>query len=98
MPDLRDPAYTDAGSKRPGLPDADLRDPAYKGLQETRHHRPTLPVTDAINFAGSKPTPCLKTVSTLRTSAIVFDGSPATTTRSACLPAAIDPTLASRPR
>ena len=54
------------------------------------HHSPTFPVTDAISFAGSKPTPCLNTVSTLRTSAMVVDGSPSMTTRSACLPAAID--------
>src|SRR5215471_7313254 len=52
------------------------------------HHSPTFPETDSISFVGSKPTPCLNTVSILRTSEIVFDGSPSITTRSACLPIA----------
>src|SRR5678815_557931 len=60
-------------------------------LVASAYQRPTRPVTDAINFAGSKPTPFLKTVSTLRMSAIVVDGSPATITRSACFPTAIVP-------
>src|SRR5262245_15010176 len=57
----------------------------------SRHHNPTRPVTDAMSLAGSNPTPCLKTVSTLWMSAIVVAGSPAMTIRSACLPVAIDP-------
>jgi len=62
------------------------------------HHTPTWPFTESISFCGSNPTPFRKTISTRRTSPIVFDGSPATTTRSACLPAAIEPIFASRPR
>src|SRR4029078_11253556 len=75
-----------------------FRDGLRLSLEHRHHHSPTFPETEAISFAGSKPTPRLNTVSTLRTSAIVFDGSPSMTTRSACLPAAIDPTRASRPR
>jgi len=66
-------------------------------LVAEHHHNPTFPLTEAMSFAGSNPTPCLKTVSTLRTSAMFLDGSPPTMTRSACLPTAIDPTRAPRP-
>src|SRR5262249_34021678 len=75
-----------------------LGDGLRLALEHGHYQSPTFPLTEAISFAGSKPTPCLNTVSTLRTSAIVFDGSPSITTRSACLPTAIDPTFASRPR
>src|SRR5258707_12016355 len=67
-------------------------------LERCHYHNPTFPLTEAISFAGSKPTPCLNTVSTLRTSAMVFEGSPSMTTRSSCLPPAIDPTRAVLPR
>jgi len=59
---------------------------------------PTFPRTDAINLAGSYPTPCLNTSSTFRMSETFADGSPSITTRSACMPAAIEPTVLSRPR
>ena len=62
------------------------------------HHKPTLPRTESISLLGLNPTPCRNTVSTLRMSPIVADGSPLSTTRSACLPFAIEPMRASRPR
>jgi hypothetical protein len=62
------------------------------------YQTPTWPRTESISFPGLKPTPCLKTVSTLRISLMFADGSPSRTTRSACLPFAIEPIRASRPR
>ncbi len=63
-----------------------------------RYHSPAFPFTEAMSFAGSYPTPCLKTVSTFSMSLGVVVGSPPITTRSACFPAAIDPIRLSRPR
>ena len=48
-----------------------------------------MPLMDSRSFAASCPSPRRKTVSTFRMSLGVFTGSPAMTTRSACMPGAI---------
>src|SRR5580765_4214930 len=69
------------------------------GRSRTDHYQtPTCPRTDSMSFAGSKPTPFLNTVSTRLISPIDAAGLPSSTTRSACLPVAIVPMRASRPR
>src|SRR5438132_2111029 len=83
-----------------GQPDRSLPCVQTVTGQTTRdcHHKPTRPRTDSTSFCGSYPMPCLNTVSTFLTAETSRDGSPSTTTRSACLLAAIVPTRASRPR
>src|SRR3974390_3574606 len=73
--------------------------PPIRNSQSARPYRlPTIPRTDSISFAESYPTPSLNTVSTFSMSSIFFDGSPLTTTRSACLPAAMVPMRSNSPR
>src|SRR5436309_14648958 len=64
---------------------------AERGEQQHPHRIPTTPRTESNSFYESYPTPCLKTISTFSISAMFFEGSPCTTTRSASFPGAIDP-------
>src|SRR5205807_17641 len=51
------------------------------------HRMPTRPRTDSMSLGESNPMPSLKTSSTFSMSLMFLDGSPFTTTMSACLPA-----------
>jgi hypothetical protein len=70
------------------------RSPAFKHRSaEARgsHLSPTMPRTDSASSAGSYAMPSLNTVSIFSISAMLVEGSPAMTTKSACLPGAMVP-------
>src|SRR5206468_4466257 len=71
---------------------------AERQASRSPQYSPNRPRTLSSSLALSKPTPSLNTVSTFSTSLILLPGLPRTRTKSAFLPAAIEPIRSCSPR